>query len=205
MSTIIEQLKSLIINKQDELLAHLNFGACSASINAFKSKLGLELPETFYSFYELFNGSVSINTHIWGPMSLLPLSGIIDKKQLLDKHNAQGNFSDWKPGNWWNPNWVPFLSDNTNTLLCVDTIGIFGGLKGQIFQWRNDSPSRIILSETFDSWLVALFHLINNFSGNIAMEQVAYYKYCSNVIDKITNDINQVYPKFTSVARLSGT
>lgn len=202
MNDIVEQIKLLIISKQDVLLEHLNFGACTASINAFKSKLGLELPETFYSFYELFNGNVSSQATIWDSMTLLPLSEIIEEKKLRDRHNNLGKFASWKTGSWWDPHWVPFLSDKANSLICIDTAGSYGGVKYQIIQWRNDNPSRIILFESFDYWLIALFQLIDNFDSNIALQRDVYSSYCNNQIDKIVTSLNKAYPKYVNATRI---
>ena len=201
MENILAKIKALIINKQDILLEQLNFGACTASISVFKSKLEIDLPDIFYEFYELFNGSVSASATIWASMSLLPLSQIISEKKLMDKLTNEGKFDNWEKGNWWNKNWVPFLSDKSNCMVCIDTKGSFAGVEGQVIVWRNDAPERTILFESFAHWLEALYHLINNFEKDIAMNRELYHDYCVIEIEKLAKQMNNDYPKVVNATR----
>jgi cell wall assembly regulator SMI1 len=201
MDPIVQNIRDLIVDKQEVLLEKLNFGACDASISSFKSKIKRELPQIFYDFYSIFNGCVSSGASIWTSMSLLPMSGILNEKSLMDKLENDGKFENWIPGTWWNPAWVPFLSDFSNSLMCIDTNGSFNGKAGQILHWQNDNPSRYILFESFGSWLEALYTLIKKFDADIIKDKNAYADFCLNNINIISKLMNPEYPKHVQAIR----
>ena len=202
MELIIEKLRELIVNKQEILLEKLDFGACEASFDVFNLKIKLELPQSFYDFYSVFNGCVSSTTSIWSAMSMLPLSGILNEKTLMDKLQNEGNFNKWENGTWWNAGYLPFLSDFSNSLICIDTNGSFNGKENQIILWNNDDPSRIILFESFKNWLEALFILIETFDADIIAQKDAYMDFCISNINRISSTLNSEYPKFVKAERL---
>ena len=106
---LLKNLEKLIRKKQTILIEQLNFGACDASISTFKLKIKHKLPESFYSFYRVFNGSIDGARPIWGKMKILPLSGIINEKKRLDVDDKS-----------WNENWVPFLFESESSCICID-------------------------------------------------------------------------------------
>lgn len=55
----------------------------------------------------------------------------------------------------WVVGWVPFLDNECGDLICIDTVGAFGGEVGQIVEFDHESDSRRLLAPSFDSWLVS--------------------------------------------------
>ncbi len=202
MELIIQNIRNLIVDKQEILLEKLNFGACDATFSKFKSRLNIELPTIFYQFYSIFNGSVSSGAPIWLSMSLLPLSAILNEKILLDKMQKEGKFKNWVSETWWSSGYVPFLSDFSNSLVCIDSEGSFNGRPGQIVHWQNDNPVRTILFESFEFWLEALYMLIEMFDKDLIKEKNTYRLFCQSKIDMIAKSINPDYPKLVTAIRL---
>jgi len=196
MNPIIQNLRDLIVNKQEILLEKLNFGACDASIILFKSKLNIELPQAFYDLYCLFNGSGSSGAAVWATMSLLPLSGILSNKNRMSELQNNGLFHEWAIGLQWKESYIPFLSDYSNSLMCIDMSSSFNGQPGQILLWNSNNSGRVILFDSFDKWLQAIYILIESFNGDLIINKEDYKNHCESNINKIVNTLNPEYPKF---------
>jgi cell wall assembly regulator SMI1 len=152
------------------LYEQLNFGACDASIAAFKTKIDLQLPNLFYEFYQSFNGSVNGAKPIWGKMTLLPLSGIIDAKKGLDREKNKASY--------WNTNWVPFLKDNKNSYICIN----LNKESDNIIQFNSTYAHQPVLFMSFENWLEAFYYLIANFEQDVVIDNHLYRSYFNSKI-----------------------
>ena len=68
-------------------------------------------------------------------------------REMLDRLEANGDFGQWEPNEWWNPAWVPFFGDDVS-LCCIDLQGWDGDRPGLVVAWSNDAPERGRLDRT---------------------------------------------------------
>ncbi|MEG5139740.1 MULTISPECIES: SMI1/KNR4 family protein [unclassified Microcoleus] len=137
----------------------LNSGAIETEIDLFKNRYQQSLPETFYDFYRWYNGSVyESSENKWllpfeHGRSILSLASIVNEKKFWDTQSLV-NFQQWRPGEYWNKAWIPFMKVDDLWLRVVDTKGCFDGVPGQIisFDCKNE-PFRSIECDSFDKWL----------------------------------------------------
>lgn len=80
-------------------------------------------------------------------------------KASLDELERDGLFSEWQPGSWWHPSWVPFLQFNLEEHVCIDLAGSLGCGVGAVFVRRNNDTTRVVLAPSFDAWLDAHIEL----------------------------------------------
>lgn len=56
-------------------------------------------------------------------------------------------------GEWWGPDWIPFLQNAFGDYVCVDLAGGFDGVAGQIIEFSHDSEYRYITHPGLEAWL----------------------------------------------------
>jgi cell wall assembly regulator SMI1 len=142
-----------------EALNLLNSGAIETEIDLFKKRYQQSLPETFYDFYRWYNGSAyESSENQWllpfeHGRSILSLALITKEKKKWDSQ-SQVHFQEWRPGEYWNKAWIPFMKVDDLWLRVVDTQGCFGGIPGQIISFEcKGEPFRSIECDSFDKWL----------------------------------------------------
>ncbi|XZO02161.1 MAG: SMI1/KNR4 family protein [Microcoleus sp.] len=156
---LVSTFAQTLENCYPDALTLLNPGVAETEIELFKNRYKRELPQTFYDFYRWCNGSAyeSLEDNWLFPFehgrSLLPLECIAKEKDFWDGE-SKVNFSEWKPGEYWNEAWIPFMKVDSWWLRVVDTEGCFGGIPGQIISFDYKSyPFRSIEYDSFDKWL----------------------------------------------------
>jgi cell wall assembly regulator SMI1 len=158
-TTLVHTLAAALNHCYPDAINLLNPGASEPEIELFKTRQQLELPEIFYDFYRWCNGSSyeSLENNWLFPIehgrSLLSLESILKQKKFWDEE-SKVSFQEWKPGEYWNEAWIPFMIIDDWWLRVVDTQGCFGGIPGQIisFDYKN-YPFRSIEYDSFDKWL----------------------------------------------------
>jgi cell wall assembly regulator SMI1 len=85
-----------------------------------------------------------------GYYRLLSCAEIVRHKRTTDSLVAE--FEDaWMPGEWWSPDWIPFLEFNGD-LVCVDG-------RGRVVSFKTHDARRTILHGSFRDWLATLASL----------------------------------------------
>jgi cell wall assembly regulator SMI1 len=177
LDKIVKNIREVISKRQEVLYEQLNFGACDTSIETFKAKFKLQLPDLFIEFYQAFNGSVHGAKPIWGKMTILPLSEIVHEKKELDLKQKKNN---------WSQNWLPFLKENADSYMCInltDDLKIYGN----IIQFSSQFSHQPILFNSFKNWLESFYFLISNFEHDIVIENNLYRSYFNSKIKKLIN------------------
>lgn len=139
--------------------------ATEQEIANFKTKIGLELPGSFYDLYRWHNGSKAdkgVRTPLHNEEYLLPLSEILVIKENLDNNLNEGKYDDYKTGSWWDKAWVPFTAIGSWFVRVIDTKGSYNtGLAGQIIAVDYKSEAdRFISHDSFDNWLKNIAELM---------------------------------------------
>jgi len=176
MERIVKEIRMVITKQQDILFEQLNFGACDASLTAFKSKINLKVPNLFYEFYQTFNGSVEGALPVWGKMTILPLSGIVREKETLDKNLKNLN---------WNRNWLPFLMEDKGSFVCINLYDKAKKEFGTIIQYSNKKNFQPILFKSFKHWLEAFHEIIVHFEKDIVIDNSLYRSYFNSKIESL--------------------
>ncbi|NJO91613.1 MAG: SMI1/KNR4 family protein [Chloroflexia bacterium] len=177
MDKIVKNIRDVISKKQDVLYEQLNFGACDASVEAFKTKFSLQFPDLFFEFYQAFNGSVQNARPVWGKMTILSLSEIVSEKKVLDSKQKKTH---------WNHNWVPFLKENEDTFVCINLTTDLEAY-GKIIQFNSQYRHQPVLFNSFKLWLEAFYFLISTFEHDIVIENNLYRSYFNSKIEKLIN------------------
>jgi cell wall assembly regulator SMI1 len=140
----------------------LNEPATDAQFAEFESRLGLPVPETFRLLYRTFNGcqydaDKSIRSQIYLGISLAPLEDILRLHQEWNRLEKEAFSQRFRPGEYWNAGWIPFLEMEGWGLGVIDTAGCFGSPPGQIIQFNYKAGAeRDITYVSFDAWLLLL-------------------------------------------------
>ena len=174
MEEVVKKIRKVIVKQQEILFEQLNFGACEASITAFKSKIHLEVPELFYEFYQVFNGSVDRAKPAWGKMIIMPLSSIINEKEKMDRSSKNLN---------WNKNWLPFLMEDKGSNICSNLEN--GEGFGNIIQYNCKKSFQPVLFSSFKQWLEAFYEIVANFDKDIVIDNNLYRSYFNSKIVRL--------------------
>jgi hypothetical protein len=140
---IIQEIETIIRNKYPEGFAYKFLGKNAnqftrkgLSIDDFKKQIGLELPDSFYQFYEwLLNvefpeKNVSKQTYMdYHQHQISTLQTILDDTKFWQQIQAKDPKREWKKG------FVAILSYNSAYQMVIDTLGEINGQKGCIAYW----------------------------------------------------------------------
>ena len=145
-----------------EARIELNPPATDAHLARFESRLGLPVPENFRLLYRTFDGCerdayTASRSQIYLGISLVPLYDILRLQQAWNRLEKEASSQRFRPGEYWNAGWIPFLEMEDWGLGVIDTVGCFGGTPGQIIQFNHKSGAeRNITHASFDAWLLLL-------------------------------------------------
>ncbi len=147
-------------------------GASEQAIEEVERLLEITLPEAVRASYRRHNGGYSME--LASEMDVLSLADMVDWWQILEKLLHDPNWIGQPPYYftpeaiqagwhmdpiqpiWWHRRWIPFASDLTGNLSCVDLAPAAGGTVGQIIDWDHEcGPSRVLFP-SFAQLLAAL-------------------------------------------------
>jgi cell wall assembly regulator SMI1 len=141
-----------------EILDDLRPGASEAQLQHAEDQLGVELPESVKNSYRIYNGAEGAG--LFSCEDFLSLEEMVSKWKALKEIWDTGFFSEFsgKPEgpvqpDWWNPRWIPWLSDVSGNHLCFDLAPACGGTVGQIIRFWHDESDRVVLASGICEWL----------------------------------------------------
>lgn len=160
MRDIVFQLKKTIDEKVPALSHTLQEGASHEEIEELENVTGVNLPETFKTFYLTCNGQKNGDTGLTEMGEILSISAILSKwngwKSLHIKNNLTDFKSDPDKGirdNWFNLKWIPFTYNGSSDHFCIDMDPDNGGNIGQVITIWHDSPERELVAVSFEDWI----------------------------------------------------
>ncbi|NJO01316.1 MAG: hypothetical protein HC880_06145 [Bacteroidia bacterium] len=160
---LVETIKNLFAHEPALERYLFNPPASQEEITAFRQKMPLPLPTSFYDFYSWYNGSRNkfySQVALHEGRSVLTLRNILNFKTTWDTHEDNQVFRLYEPGTWWNKGWVPFMYIPDWYVAVIDTVGSFAGKAGQILGFDFKAPGdRLIMYESFEKWLETLIEL----------------------------------------------
>jgi cell wall assembly regulator SMI1 len=189
MPDLIARLDKWLAANRPDYYAGLAPGISEEEVAALEAQLGVGLPAGLRDLLKWRNGQVPRNfDSIYQNFSLMDADEIADTRQTNNDLLAGGDFDRL---NWWDPQWVPFLTNGGGDNYCVDFAGSFGGVKGQILVWNHDYESRPIEYADFDHWLQTVVEACEQGyleDGDYGMEPTEEF-------DALYARINPGYPK----------
>lgn len=150
MQELVRHLDDWLSHHHSTYYWQLQPGLDDITYQTFEEKLGLELPEAFYTLYRWRNGQPNnYLAGLQGNNQFLSIETILANKKILDTMLARGQF---KQENWWDFKWVPFLGIGRD-YLCIDLAGKFYGTSGQLISVWHDWEDRSIEYPSLEKWL----------------------------------------------------
>jgi cell wall assembly regulator SMI1 len=165
-------------------------GLTYVELRSLESLLDTDLPDSFKELYQWRNGQSSwledrfhtgnypdglaglVFDWLWMSIDDIVYTMQVRNKLLADKTGV------FTKKNWWNPKWIPFLTDYS-TYWCLDMAGSFGGKTGQILVCYDDGK-RTVVHRNFDKWLKTALAImesgLNTENSTIEEYEVCYAK-----------------------------
>lgn len=166
---------------RSEIARELQKPASDARIKRAEKKLGVKLPPALVALYKLHDGTGY--GAIDGYYRLLSLDEIAKLKQGNDELEQGGIFSEWRPGEWWNAAWVPFL-DFEGDYVCLDTAS------GEVVEFLAYRQRRARLYASAYQWLGTLAELTAAAEGSTDLEEFLRGRRAA----RIRKQLNPGYP-----------
>jgi len=166
---IIQEIEMVLTTQYPEGFAYKFLGKNantyirkSMSVDDFKKQIGLELPESFYQFYEwLLNiefseKDISNQTYMdYHQHQIITLQSILEDTKYWQEIQAKDPKREWKTG------FVALLSYNSAYQMIIDTLGEINGQKGCIAFWDFKGGSSYYVDYIdFDHYLKSKLELL---------------------------------------------
>lgn len=149
MHPAIARLDHLLAAQRPTLHATLSPPASPADLDAVETRFGLTLPPLLRQLLSWRNGQnpeyEECLVEYWALMSTTMISGALGDMLWLVENDDFGNL--------WGPDWVPFLENVYGDFVCIDLRGGFGGVPGQIVEFKHEDDHRHITYPSLDAWL----------------------------------------------------
>ncbi|MFM2423886.1 MAG: hypothetical protein RLZZ70_273 [Candidatus Parcubacteria bacterium] len=138
-------------------------GVTVEEILTFEKTLAITLPDDFLAFYEKHNGQKSDYPVLFDGQELLSFTRIMEEWTMLNTILNE-NITSFEvvadlgvKNNWWNPKWIPILTDRNGNYTCMDLDPEPGGKMGQLISFDHETIHREIVISSFlefmDSYL----------------------------------------------------
>lgn len=160
MGELWARIEASLQRNAPDTLSTLEPGATDSQIAEADQALAVSPPQEVHESYRIHNGMRGGAGGLVNWWLLLPLAAIVSEwsvlKQLWDDGTFEGMEGDAavqiKPM-WWNPRWIPFLSNSSGDFYCIDLDPEPTGSHGQIISFFHSEPRRELIAPDFRSWL----------------------------------------------------
>lgn len=126
--------------------------ASEQDIASAEQLLGMALPDSVRSLYTLANGQPDDAARLLDAFALMPLTEVVDAAAFLNDF-FPGGVNEEHPAcamdtdagiqpMWWNPRWIPVMTNGSGDYYCVDLAPAGGGTPGQLIGYFHDETFR---------------------------------------------------------------
>lgn len=178
VNSVIENVDQYLKTNRADYYSILSTGLTNEEIAELEEKYNIKLPPDLKALYQWKNGHTE--EHF--------LEKFIDFNQFFSLDislNTARELTemiglDFDKENWWNKNWIPFLTADGDHY-CYDLEGTFTGNKGQIIRSIHDDEWRPVVAPSLTAFLEnVLISWPNNIctgfdKGQVEMEKIAGY------------------------------
>ena len=159
MKALVKRLDKWLKKNHPDYYALLFPGLKPKEIKDFEDWLGFRLPQAWKDLYAWRNGQfeadLQTEPHL---MQTFQRNMVFDRlDSIKDSYTELKGLLEcgqFEKKNWWNNQWVPFLTSNGVNHYCVDMEGTFRGKPGQIVYFYHDTVDRAIEFPSLEAWLV---------------------------------------------------
>jgi cell wall assembly regulator SMI1 len=152
LHSLLHQLTEWLSEHRASAHAKLRPGASAQSIEQLQKKLRLPIPHELSGLLTWHDG-LPRDELVFDDYRLLSASEIGSAATMLRGHLKAGEFEAYV--NWWVDGWIPFLGDDADNYLCLDTVGSFAGVPGQVVQFHHDDADRYVVAPSLTAWIQA--------------------------------------------------
>ncbi|MCE9581721.1 MAG: WGR domain-containing protein [Planctomycetes bacterium] len=195
-ATLIERLDRWMNEHRRDYVRELAKGASAKDIAKLEKSVGHPLPDALKALL-MWRGEG--RGRLQGNFALMSVGEIAGGRDVLNGLLEGGEFD--APA-WWRKDWVPFLANGGGDHLCVDLGGAFGGVPGQVLEFRHDDEARKILYPSVDAWLSVFVETLE--AGAWDVEDGGFFTADPKAIDKVRARVCPGYPKAHSAEEESG-
>lgn len=148
-------------NNYPIILKALNDSATEDEIAYAEKIMGLNFPKSFKELLRIHNGQSDEFTGVIGNYYLLSLKEIIETWETMKELLENNEFEDFEEVNpvgpvkkefWWNPYWIPFVTNGSGDNICIDLDPDKEGTIGQIITFWHDWEKRKVISNSLEEW-----------------------------------------------------
>ncbi|SET37165.1 SMI1/KNR4 family protein [Hymenobacter actinosclerus] len=151
--TLITRLDALLRQYRPAYHAALRPPVSAAAVAAFEAEFDLRLPAGLRQWLDWHDGQppelfeALVGMYSWPSLEDMAATMRINRELLAD-----GDFAPY----WWQPAWLPFLTNGSGDHLCLDPEGTFTGRPGQLIEHWHDGPERTVVFPSLSAWLAAV-------------------------------------------------
>ena len=125
----------------------------AAEVAAFEAEFDVRLPADLRAWLGWHDGQPpELYENLVGMYSWPSLDDMAGSMRINRELLADGDVT----GNWWQPQWLPFLTNACGDHLCLDPAGTFTGQPGQLIEHWHDGEDRHVLFPSLLAWLAAV-------------------------------------------------
>lgn len=161
IESVIEKVDQYLKTNRPEYYAILNPPLTDEGITAVEEKYGYKLPADLRALFQWKNGHGE--EHFSEDFIDLYQFFSLDISLAAGRELTEMIGLDFTRENWWNKNWIPFLTEGSDHY-CYDLEGTFTGNKGQIIKFKHDDSWRPVVAPNLTAFLE---HIIISWPNNI--------------------------------------
>lgn len=139
------------------LKSGLAAGVSERTLQEFKTRTHLALPEDYQESLKLHNGDVPVHDYTYLPLESVLVVWNAMTQSSKDVKSQKGNISeadrDVIRDVRWHPYWIPFLQDGGGNCICIDMAPGTRGTVGQIINWEQETGPESTPYKSFREWL----------------------------------------------------
>jgi cell wall assembly regulator SMI1 len=144
--------------------ASLNAPFTTAQFEELAALTKRAIPDDYRSIFE-WKGGQSASAG----RGLLPEWRLMQFQEIKMEYGSTVELYDmheFRNPEWWQPDWLPLLTNEEGTTICLDSLGAFGGRPGQLIHFVSDGPDRTIWFPDMDAMIGAA---ISGFEDSAAL------------------------------------
>lgn len=154
MTTLLEELDTWLKTNRPDYYARLQPPWSDNQFARIQQLAGTELPASFRALYGWKGGQSALAAeNLYDGWRFLQFEELRIEQQTYNELQEMGEF---KQANWWNTNWIPFLQNESEALMCLDLAGTFDGKPGQLITFEVRNSARSIEFPDLDAFFTAL-------------------------------------------------
>jgi cell wall assembly regulator SMI1 len=160
MEEIWRRIEAWLKDNVPEGVILMNPSSTEAEIQQAETTLEIRFPQDFRTFLKIHNGEQWESRGLMEGWRFHSLDDIVEDWSVWKEIFGSGPFDAGKtrpdPGvrdDWWNPGWIPIVTNDGGDSYCLDMAPDPGGREGQIIWMWHDMSDRSVEASSFRKWM----------------------------------------------------